>query len=183
MCPTYNMSITYLQNNKVKYTNANANANANYVVLYNNGVTTESTDMISYNNDTFSTIYYKLGLTPEVNNSSTFTLLQDNTQRSTCTLIVSARPTFLCSNFFAINDTSSITFSIQVTTCDNQTVTSNYAYALNKDFMNTINFFQVVKTTSIKSFKLTAQSNIILWLFKPNKYTDAKHTNCAVVYV
>lgn len=81
---------------------------------------------------------------------------------------------FTCSNIMAINNSDSITITVEFKT-DNDTVTRNYMYPIKQQFMNTYQIFDYFFIGILKNIKISATSTIPLTLLPPVNLTEKQN--------
>lgn len=84
---------------------------------------------------------------------------------------------FTCSNIMAINNSDSITITVEFKT-DNDIITRNYTYPIKQQFMNTYQIFDYCFVpSSLKNIKISATSTIPLTLLPPVNLTEKQNMN------
>lgn len=81
---------------------------------------------------------------------------------------------FTCSDIMAINNSDSITITVEFKT-DVDTVTKKYTYPIKQQFMNTYQIFDYFFVNSLKNIKISATSTIPLTLLPPVNLTEKQY--------
>ena len=168
----------YIQSNKFKYGNT-----SNIVCFNSNGVPyiTNNGDYVIYSNNNLTWPAAVNTLISVQNSKTQFTIFNSTEYQTCCNVLISAKPSFTCSDITQITDTSSITFAINI---DNE-ITS-WSHKVDCEWINTYNVFKIIHTNKpVKSVSVTATSNIELSLIVPATITDDYNVmiNCVVCYI
>ena len=169
----------YLQHNKVNYLSNNKdivfgssisslNSTQAYIIY---------TDVNTFQDSSF----YQNTYATQQGNS--FVIYSDSASKYVNNIIFIIRPSFTCSDIMSIaND--NITFIVSYTLNDNSTVTKEYVYPLDKQYINTYNLYDCINiNNTIKSFTISATSDIDLTLLPPKIITSDKNNVVTVTVV
>ena len=173
------MSVTFLQNNKVKYSSGVSGPvqwYANDKLCYNSNANFITTN--NYNTQC------KYTLTINQQTGTSFNILSVNPSVAPVLVVYNARPSFTCSNFIDITSNDSITFTVKF----NNTVMRTYTYPLQQQYMNFYNLTDYIwygQKNKVTSINISATSTKVLTLVKPPNLIDTKENpymnNCKVV--
>jgi len=179
------MSVTFLQNNKVKYSSGVSGPvqwYANDKLCYNSNANFITAN--DYNYDYSYNAQRKYTLTINQQTGTSFTIASVNPSVAPVLVVYNARPSFTCSNFIDITSNDSITFTIKF----NNTVMRTYTYPLQQQYMNFYNLTDYIwygQKNSVQNITISATSTKVLTLVKPPKLIDTKENpymnNCKVV--
>lgn len=169
----------YLIQNKVNYSRLSDfsiviptwNSNSNIIKTFS------TSPFISLNDEniTFGMQKYLISFSQQENTQMSniiYNIALDNEVPSL--IILNLFLSFTCSNIMAINNSDSITITVEFKT-DNDIITRNYMYPIKQQFMNTYQIFDHCFVPSLKNFKISATSTTPITLLPPVNLTDKQN--------
>lgn len=168
---------SYLQNNKVKYSDCWVSTRWS-----NNGIYGSSNVNFITADGYNAKQRHTIAMNQQTGTSFTLTSVAYNSAPSL--VVYNARPSFTCSNFIDITSNDSITFTVKF---DN-IVMRTYKYPLQQQYMNFYNLTDYIwygQKSTIKSITISATSTKVLTLVKPPKLLSTTENpymnNCKVI--
>lgn len=180
----------YILQNKVNYYTSNKNIvfdnNIEYIdqayIIYTNDGTNSNNSFIK------SSFYQNIYKTQT---GTSFVIYSDTVSKYVNNIIFVVKPTFTCSDITLISDKqinhiNRVTFTVSYTLANNTTVTKEYTFPLDQQFMNTYNLYDCINIkNTIKSFTISATSDSDLTLLAPKIIVadGGQATNVTVIYL
>ena len=177
----------YLVQNKVKYWKNIPKSGSNTVIwsssqnyancLLSSPFVYHIEDVITAGNNTLFFNYDKQ------ENTNYFNIEYTTIQPPSALIISNLFLSFTCNDIMAINDSDSITITVEFKT-DNDTITRNYTYPIKQQFMNTYQIFDYCFVPpSLNKIKVTATSTTPLTLLPPVNLTEKQYMHYSYLTV
>lgn len=176
----------YILQNKVNYYTSNKNIvfDKSTNSVFGNIEYIDQAYIIYTDNDdcTKSSFYQNIYKTQT---GQSFVIYSDTVSKYVNNIMFVVKPTFTCSDICCI-DCKNIVFTVSYTLANNNTITKEYTFPLDQQFMNTYNLYDCINIkNTIKLFTISATSDIDLTLLAPKIIVadGGQATNVTVIYL